>query len=251
MKTSIAFALLLAACATDPAVDSGDPYGEGGAADSWQTGRFETFTGKDGKFYFHLLAANGQKILQSQGYTSLAGAKNGVASVRTNGTTPSRYEVLEAQDGEWYFNLKAGNGWIIGTSEMYVSQYDANRAVSTVESDLETAHVYAALAQPQFQVFTGIDDKFYFHLRADNGEIVLQSQSYTRRSSAVSGTDSVRSNGIDPTRYEIRDSANGEAYFVLKAGNGQVIGVSEMYVSHDNAQRGLDTVVELLSSGEP
>ena len=203
----------------------------------------------DGKYYFHLLAANGEKVLQSQGYTSASGAKNGISSVRANGTTPSRYEVLEAQDGEWYFNLKAGNGWIIGTSEPYVSQYNANRGVSTVESVVETVSTGAALAEAKFQVFTGLDDHFYFHLRADNGEIVLQSQAYTRRSSAVDGTASVRANGADPASYELRTAADGQAYFVLKAGNGQVIGVSETYASMDNAQRAIDEVAQLTAAG--
>ena len=43
--------------------------------------RFETFVGNDGQHYFKLKAANGEVILQSQGYSSLAGATNGVESV--------------------------------------------------------------------------------------------------------------------------------------------------------------------------
>ena len=46
--------------------------------------KFEIFGGKDGKFYFRLLAANGQNIGSSEGYNSLASCKNGIKSVKKN-----------------------------------------------------------------------------------------------------------------------------------------------------------------------
>src|SRR5262249_40141895 len=85
-------------------------------------GKFETFKGADGKYYFQLLAANGEKVLQSQGYSSSSSAKKGIDSVRANGIDGVNYDVLQAQDGQYYFNLVASNGKIIGTSELYVSE---------------------------------------------------------------------------------------------------------------------------------
>ena len=253
MKTPLLLSLTLAACAVDttamPVDNSVDDYYVDGKADGSLPGRFETFQGVDGKYYFHMIAGNGEKVLQSQGYTSSRGAATGIASVRTNGTKPAQFHVTEAADGEWYFDLVAGNGQTIATSEMYVSEYNANRAVSAVVSLVTAANVAAAVPEAKFQVFRGFDGEYYFHLRANNGEIVLQSQPYTRRASAIDGTTSVRTNGTDATRYEIRDAANGEAYFVLKAGNGQIIGVSETYYSRSNAQRGADTVAQLIADG--
>ena len=60
-------------------------------------GKFETFTGQDGKFYFHLLAGNGEKVLASQGYATLASAKTGITSVQANGATS---EQVPAARGE-------------------------------------------------------------------------------------------------------------------------------------------------------
>jgi uncharacterized protein YegP (UPF0339 family) len=253
MKTTmipLALAYALGACAVDTATPSDiDDYYTDGKEDASRPGRFETFTGMDGKYYFHLIAGNGQKILQSQGYTSASGAATGIASVRTNGAMDSQFVVLEAQDGEWYFDLVAKNGQTIGTSEMYVSESNAQRAVLAVEKAVSSAANAPAKPEAKFQVFAGLDGHYYFHLRATNGEIVLQSQAYTRRSSAIDGTSSVRLNGTDNTRYEIRDALGGQSYFVLKAANGQIIGVSEMYVSHSNAQRGADTVSSLITDG--
>jgi uncharacterized protein YegP (UPF0339 family) len=252
-KTSLlalAVVQTLGACAVDTAAPSNvDGYYTDSKEDVPRPGVFETFTGKDGKYYFHLIAGNGQKVLQSQGYTSASGAKNGISSVRVNGTQEGQFRVLEAQDAEWYFNLLAANWQTIGTSEMYVSETNADRAVDTVVHYVTTANMAAAHREAKFQVFAGIDGRYYFHLRADNGEIVLQSQAYTRRTSAVDGTSSVRDNGVDPANYEIRAAQNGQAYFVLKAANGQVVGVSESYASESNAQRGIDTVSQLIADG--
>src|SRR5574337_1282628 len=130
-KASLLVFLSLAACAVDTTapVDSGsDDYYVDGKEDVVRPGKFETFVGADGKHYFHMIASNGEKVLQSQGYTSTSGANSGIASVRKNGTNPARFVVQQAQDGEWYFDLRAANGQTIATSEMYVSQSNVNRA---------------------------------------------------------------------------------------------------------------------------
>ncbi len=84
-------------------------------------GKFEVKRSANGKFYFTLLAANGQVILTSEMYEARAGAENGVESVKTNGGEDARYERLVAKDGSPYFVLKATNGRVIGQSQMYSS----------------------------------------------------------------------------------------------------------------------------------
>ena len=258
MKTRIGFAgiaiaLMLAGCSgvdAGPIDDSYDPYSEDAdKADAYHPGRFETFTGQDGRVYFHLLAGNGEKVLGSQGYASLRNAQGGIASVRANGAYTEAYQLLQAKDGQWYFNLLAGNFQVVGTSELYASKSNAQRGIATVVGLLGGAGEGASQTGARFQVFHGLDGQYYFHLRSGNGEIVLQSEGYTRRTSAIGGTESVRANGPDAQRYELRDAANGQTYFVLKAANGQVVGVSQTYATRSSAERGAATVQALLSSG--
>lgn len=45
-----------------------------------------------------------------------------------------------------------------------------------------------------FTLFKGKDDQYYFNLKADNGEIIAQSEGYTSKQSAENGIASVRSN---------------------------------------------------------
>merc|ERR1711933_192063 len=87
------------------------------------------------------------------------------------------------------------------------------------------------------------NEQFYFRLKAGNGEIILASEGYKQKSGAENGIKSVRENSATPERFEKRESKNGHPYFVLKAGNGEIIGVSEMYeggvAGRDN---GIDSV---------
>src|SRR5262245_1605349 len=119
MKTAAlaltALSLVLGACAADQEGDDFDDsyyYGDDaldGKADTVKTGRFETFVSDDGQYYFQLLATNGEKVLASQGYSSRAAAEDGIATVRFNGMDAEAYQLLQAKDGQWYFNLMAGN----------------------------------------------------------------------------------------------------------------------------------------------
>lgn len=207
------------------------------------TGRFEIIVGQDSQRYFQLIAANGEKVLRSEGYTSLSGCKNGIASVKKNGVSADNYEILEAVNGEFYFNLIAGNGQIIGTSETYVSRANAERAVDTVVNVVEgasTAEIDATGAK--FETFTGVDGQEYFRLRAKNGQIILQSEGYTSSAGADNGIESVKTNGTDPDAYTIVEAQNGQHFFHIKAGNGEIIARGELYVSKYNAQRGAETV---------
>lgn len=249
----LALSLSLAACGAegiDPLeTDDADAYYTADAekTDRVRPGRFETFTGRDGKAYFHLLAGNGEKVLASQGYASARGAEQGIDSVRRHGAEAAAYQLLEARDGQWYFNLRARNGELLAASELYVSRANAERGLATVMAVLATATQHQLEPRdPRFQVFRGLDGQYYFHLRADNGEIVLVSEGFRRRGSAIDGTGSVRAHGASLSRYEVREARDGQHYFVLRAVNGRVIGLSETYPTRAGAERAVADVVALL-----
>jgi uncharacterized protein YegP (UPF0339 family) len=103
--------------------------------------RFNVFRGADGRSYFNLHAGNGEIVLRSQGYQLEESAWNGCFSVQENGTSAARYVVRQASNGQWYFNLTATNGQVIGTSELYVSRYNAERARDSVIALLPTVEI--------------------------------------------------------------------------------------------------------------
>jgi uncharacterized protein YegP (UPF0339 family) len=73
--------------------------------------------------------------------------------------------------------------------------------------------------------------QFHWDLKAGNGEPILSSERYISKQSALNGIQSCRENSPLDARYERRTGVNGQAYFVLKASNGETIGTSEMYSS--------------------
>lgn len=95
-------------------------------------GYYELKKTDGGKFHFTLKAGNHEVILSSQIYADRAGAENGIESVRTNGTQDSRFDRKLSAKGEPYFSLKAANGQIIGSSEMYSSEASRDNGITSV-----------------------------------------------------------------------------------------------------------------------
>lgn len=104
-------------------------------------GKFVIKLRKNGEFQFDLKATNGQVILSSEGYTTKAACLNGIASVKKNAPEDGRYERKEAKNGAPYFNLKAGNGQVIGTSEMYSSEAARDNGIESVKKNAPEAEV--------------------------------------------------------------------------------------------------------------
>jgi uncharacterized protein YegP (UPF0339 family) len=104
-------------------------------------GKFEIKTDKSGQYRFNLKASNGQVILSSEAYTSKAGCEGGIESVRTNSQIDTRYKRKTASNDSPYFNLKASNGQVIGTSEMYSSTSAMETGITSVKTSAPKATV--------------------------------------------------------------------------------------------------------------
>ena len=96
----------------------------------------------------------------------------------------------------------------------------------------------------KFEIKQSANGKFHFNLKAGNGQIILSSEMYESKSACQNGVESVRKNGGDAGRFEKRASAKGDPYFIIKSGNGQEIGRSEMYSSDAACQNGIDSVMK-------
>lgn len=86
--------------------------------------------------------------------------------------------------------------------------------------------------------------KFMFNLKAGNGEIILTSELYESKSAAENGIESVKKNSASDDNFERKEAKSGQPYFVLKAGNGQTIGKSEMYNSASSMENGIKSVMK-------
>jgi len=98
-------------------------------------GWYELSKTETGKFKFVLKAGNAQVILASQMYSARASAENGIGSVRKNSQLDERFERKVSSNGKPYFVLKASNGQVIGTSEMYESEAGRDNGIASVKNN--------------------------------------------------------------------------------------------------------------------
>ncbi len=106
-----------------------------------------------------------------------------------------KFEIKKSSDGQFFFNLKAGNGEIILTSQMYASKGGA-------EGGIESARKNAPLdARYARKMSTG--GQPYFTLTAANGESLGKSETYSSASALENGIESVKKNAPD-ARFDDR-----------------------------------------------
>ncbi len=105
-------------------------------------GKFVISARQNGEFQFNLKAGNGQVILSSEGYATKISCINGIESVKKNSQYDNKFDSKESSNGKFYFNLKATNGQIIGSSQMYESIASKDSGIASVKSnaiDAETS----------------------------------------------------------------------------------------------------------------
>ena len=98
-------------------------------------GKFELKKSKNDKYFFSLLAGNGQTVLVSEMYDTKASALAGIESVKKNAADEAKYVRLDGKDGSPYFTLRAGNNQVIGQSQMYASAAARDSGIASCKTD--------------------------------------------------------------------------------------------------------------------
>ena len=112
--------------------------------------------------------------------------------------------VVKATKTGFVFNLKAGNGEVIATSEIYTTEAACMKGVESVRKNAadakledQTVAEVAAVTNPKFEMYTDKAGEFRFRLKARNGEVIAASEGYKAKASCLNGIDSVRRNAPD------------------------------------------------------
>lgn len=95
------------------------------------------------------------------------------------------------------------------------------------------------------------DGQYQFNLLASNGEIILASELFRTKESALATIETVKKYSQRKEAFEIIATTNGKYYFRLKAPNGQIIGLSQLYSSETGAQSGVAAVRNHAESSLP
>ena len=98
------------------------------------------------------------------------------------------------------FDLKAGNGEVIATSEVYTTKSACLNGVASVKNNCvgeiedQTVEPVAAVKHPKFEMYVDKAGEFRFRLKAKNGEIIATSEGYKAKASCENGIASVKKN---------------------------------------------------------
>ncbi len=102
------------------------------------------------------------------------------------------------------FDLKAGNGEVIATSEVYNSEAACRNGIESVKKNAPVAAVedqtvegYATEKNPKFEVYMDKGGEYRFRLKATNGQIIATGEGYKAKAGCMNGIESVRKNAPD------------------------------------------------------
>ncbi len=101
------------------------------------------------------------------------------------------------------FYLKANNGEVIATSEVYTTEASCLKGIESVRNNClsavedQTVENFETIKHPKYEVYTDKAGEFRFRLKARNGEIIAVSEGYKAKPSCFNGIESVKKNAPD------------------------------------------------------
>ncbi|MBE6651444.1 MAG: DUF1508 domain-containing protein [Ruminococcaceae bacterium] len=111
--------------------------------------------------------------------------------------------VLKETNTGFKFDLKANNGQVIATSEVYTTEAACKNGIQSVKNNCigaiedQTVENFETVKHPKFEVYTDKAGEFRFRLKAKNGEVIATSEGYTAKDGCLNGIESVKKNAPD------------------------------------------------------
>ncbi len=115
----------------------------------------------------------------------------------------SKFVIKEVKTG-FKFDLKAGNGEVIATSEVYTTEAACKKGIESVVKNAAVAGVedqtvegFEKVKHPKFEMYEDNAGEFRFRLKATNGEVIAVSEGYKAKAGCKNGIESVVKNATD------------------------------------------------------
>lgn len=175
-----------------------------------------------------------------------------------------KYEVYQAGDGVKY-NLKASNGEILVSSEIYTTRDGVIKAIEAIKRNVETGEI---------RVFADKHGNYKFKLTAGNHRVIAISAHYTTEKSAQRASESFKKFALtaDIVDVEVKDTDeatpitvergedkeggkfewerfNDEFSWDLKASNGQILCQAEGYTSKSGLLNSIEVFKKNVNEG--
>ena len=203
-------------------------------------------------YFFELHASNGEKLLESEDYTTYQGAIRGIQTHKTN-ILNGNIKIAVTKKGDYIFKILSGKNSLLCRGENYPTKARCQSAIdSTVRFaasailDENVQDIVIKVPQEDnipiaeradaregkwlISMGAGTDGQkiYYFELFASNGEKLLESEEYTTYIGAVNGIQTHKKN-IDQGNFRISLTKRGDYIYKLLNGNGQLLCLGEHY----------------------
>ena len=203
-------------------------------------------------YFFELHASNGEKLLESEDYTTYQGAIRGIQTHKTN-ILNGNIKIGMTKKGDYIFKILSGKNMLLCRGENYPTKARCQSAIDSTIRFAATAILdenvqdivikvphednipiaeRADAREGKWLISTGATSEgqkiYYFELFASNGEKLLESEDYTTYIGAVNGIQTHKKN-IDKGNFRISITKRGDYIYKLLNGNGQLLCLGEHY----------------------
>ena len=216
-------------------------------------------------FFFELQSANGEKLLESEEYTSYPGILRGIQTHKTN-ILNGNLKIATTKKGDFMFKLLSGKNMLLCTSASYPTQAHCQNAIDAtirfaataildenvqdivmkVPTEEDTAvQTLPENSRGKWIIFTRLNTEgkqiYYFELLANDGEKLIVSEEYTTYTGAVNGILTHKKN-IANNKFRISLTKRGDYVYKILNANGQLLCLSERYKTKVLCQNAVEVV---------
>lgn len=121
-----------------------------------------------------------------------------------------KFEIKNVKSGI-KFNLKATNGEVIATSEVYTTEAACRKGIESVKANAlsavedQTVEPIEVQKHPKYEVYQDKAGEYRFRLKARNGEIIATGEGYKKKASCLNGIDSIKRNAPDAEIVKVEE----------------------------------------------
>lgn len=226
------------------------------------SGKYVVFEDNN-KFKYILKASNGEKLIESELYSTKNSVYEAISNVKNNLET-GKYSISQDKSKLYQFRLIATNNRPIAVSANYVSKQNAESALESfkrfamtspiveIEAPKDSLMEEIKVTKDKLKVIGKIEiskenEKFYFQLFANNGELLCTSQPYSTRSNCEGGVDTLKTSVNEGTFYVVKDK-NKLFQFKLNTKAGRLIAIGQTYEDKQRAVSSANSVASFVDN---
>lgn len=221
----------------------------------------------EGEYVAFLYANNKEVLLTSETYSTVDGAKKGVATIQKN-ATDENFAIYKDKNKHFYFKLKNSKNRFLCVGETYPNRNACLNSIESVKKFVDSPISDAVekditlikyvptpedkLPEKKYSgkwVIKEEEGEYRAQLHASNGELLLSSESYASYASAKDAIDNIRQNGI-AGNFIVDSDKKGRYFFKLRNATKVTLCVGETYSQLQACLSAIDSVRSFLKTAK-